>query len=465
MDYKHLTILLALVLVATALVAIRRELYYTSLKEEVHSARRKLSETIQNSAKKMEGAVTRKLHHERRQPPRPPFPYSDLDHHRSSHRPPLSGPQMATEFSSHTLPSKGFSSNAAFAGGGADEYVVKKDAESDDLRLVFFAGIEGTGHHFWQAVLEDPAVSKRAYFDSHECGVASLLWQIAKAGPGLCNRECRRSRGSETMLPTRHDLASYLAKLKSDIEREARPGPKVVPLNVWKSRGTVPKAGNSRIAEESRYGMLSFPNYGEPNKGLKHPNLRLLAEAAEKARIDLRVIVLLRNSKAVLASTSKRASSLPGFALPLGREAAILADNTAVLLAQLLLIDPGFFVCVEMDSLDSDAFNSVGKFTGLKYLVGESAWSLQAFRSRGLKTPPPRDSPTRGQEFRTGSQAGQARSLEWELGLLKARALEPPGSDSRALEGYEPLTEDEATGPLADLMAMELLFRKKVCGL
>lgn len=45
--------------------------------------------------------------------------------------------------------------------------------------------------------------------------------------------------------------------------------PCVVPLNTWQSRGTVAAGGGRRIAMESRYGMLSYPNYREPDKALK----------------------------------------------------------------------------------------------------------------------------------------------------------------------------------------------------
>ena len=54
--------------------------------------------------------------------------------------------------------------------------------------------------------------------------------------------------------------------------------------------------------------MLSFPNYGEPDKALKHVNLRLLAASAEVHAADLRVVVLLRNSADVLRSTTVCAS-------------------------------------------------------------------------------------------------------------------------------------------------------------
>jgi hypothetical protein len=50
--------------------------------------------------------------------------------------------------------------------------------------------------------------------------------------------------------------------------------------------------------------MLSFPNYGDPDKGLKHVNLRLLAAACEAEGADLRLVVLLRNSADVLRSTT-----------------------------------------------------------------------------------------------------------------------------------------------------------------
>jgi len=91
-------------------------------------------------------------------------------------------------------------------------------------------------------------------------------------------------------------------------------------------------------------GMLSYPNFGGPNKALNHPDVFLLAAMAERVGIDFRVLVLQRNANEILKSTIKR-----GFGGP--EESRILLDNAAALYAQLRLLDRNFFHCLDYNDL------------------------------------------------------------------------------------------------------------------
>ena len=51
--------------------------------------------------------------------------------------------------------------------------------------------------------------------------------------------------------------------------------------------------------------MLSYPNMGGASKELQHPSLVTLAKLAEKAGLDLRILVLTRDARDLLASTTE----------------------------------------------------------------------------------------------------------------------------------------------------------------
>jgi hypothetical protein len=349
---------LGILLLAAGLVLLLREHRSSVLEVEVLELRRKLS-TQRDSTSSSTMENERSLRSgPKRVPPQPPYPLTQLDlERRSSTRPDHDNAGGDSGGSR--------SSGIAASSAALLPYVVPKKTFSDDTRLVFFAGIEGTGHHFWTAVFDDEQVGALATPDVDEFGPVGELWQLAKQGPQLCNKACDNANGDKAsasgggVVHSPKALKKSIADLVGKLSAATSSQPvttTVVPLNAWKSRGTVKssegsfsssgsdgaaaavlaakpakKRGGGKaslVPEESRYGMMSFPNWWEPEKTLKHPNLRLLSEASEAAQADLRVVVLLRNSKDVLHSTAVKRASAGGFSLPLGREAAILADNT-----------------------------------------------------------------------------------------------------------------------------------------
>lgn len=96
--------------------------------------------------------------------------------------------------------------------------------------------------------------------------------------------------------------------------------------------------------------MLSYPNMGGASKELQHPSLVTLAKLAEKAGLDLRILVLTRDARDLLASTTEHR----GFG-EVNKQAEQLADNAAVLSSQLRLIDGGFVACMHLEQLGTAA--------------------------------------------------------------------------------------------------------------
>lgn len=91
---------------------------------------------------------------------------------------------------------------------------------------------------------------------------------------------------------------------------------------------------------------MSYPNFGGWDKPIHNPDVRLLAKIAEEARLDFRVIVLMRTADEILRSTVFHRRFGPE-----QRQATILALSGSALAAQLRLLDPRFFVCVNSSGL------------------------------------------------------------------------------------------------------------------
>jgi len=88
--------------------------------------------------------------------------------------------------------------------------------------------------------------------------------------------------------------------------------------------------------------LRSYPNFGGPSKPLHHPDMQTLAMLAEQARVDLRILVVSRDARDTLVSTSvHRLGEFP----PWHEEAAVLGNAAAALAAELALVDPRFLVC------------------------------------------------------------------------------------------------------------------------
>ena len=100
--------------------------------------------------------------------------------------------------------------------------------------------------------------------------------------------------------------------------------------------------------------LYDIPPFTEPDKTHHHPDVHELARLSEIAQVDLRIIVMHWNALSILESTVLHRN----FAEK-EQETVILADNAAVLSAQLLSIDHKFFTCIQFTKLgDVDTWRS-----------------------------------------------------------------------------------------------------------
>lgn len=106
--------------------------------------------------------------------------------------------------------------------------------------------------------------------------------------------------------------------------------------------------------------MMSYPNYGGPNKAIRHPDVHLLARLAEEAGVDLRVVVIIRDPTSVMVSTTIN-RQFNKFHVQL----RMLADNQAVLLQQLREIDRRFWACHDFDANPQVACKGLSDIMGV----------------------------------------------------------------------------------------------------
>ena len=227
---------------------------------------------------------------------------------------------------------------AATSGGGSGStHHVRKTAFSRRNRVLFVAGLEGTGHHMWGPTLEASCPERLCAADAD---VSLALFNArAAAGGGwvivssvflgdLDESEESRRRGTRTVL--------------EGLRRAASVGgaPSLLALNTL-----APAGGLCRNSSCS--GMMSYPNFDGVGRALHYPDLHRLAYWGEMVGADLRVVVMVRNARDMLASTVVRRHFAAW-----GKQGATLTNAAAALAQQLGLIDPRFFACVPYEGFE-----------------------------------------------------------------------------------------------------------------
>jgi len=193
--------------------------------------------------------------------------------------------------------------------------MVKKTVYSSRARFLFIAGLGGTGHHGWRAVLKGGHLCWPSNFP------ALVLWHLwfgADEESDMHAENLKRAfeeRAQEAVLAGGNNETSALHCLNTADDRK----------------------------DES---MFSYPNN---NDKTHHPNVYTLARIAEDAGIDLRIVVLHRHpaNQLVSLSLNRDFMDLPG-------EAHQMSNQGGILNSQLQLIDPDFFVCTPFDSVSDE---------------------------------------------------------------------------------------------------------------
>lgn len=202
------------------------------------------------------------------------------------------------------------------------DFHLKKTIFNDHVRLLIVAGLEGTGHH----------------------AISAMLSICTKKVPAKCEVENSVSTKVMSWYPKEKALHGLFGA--ADAAKALRQA-----VSVRKSLELVAnKTGNHLyflgLGNSRRGGMFSYPNFNGKFKSLDHPDVYQLALLAEQAGVDYRVLVLQRNGLDILKSVDRRDFGKEN------EEPKILIDNAAVLHAQLALLDPQFFLCLQYERLN-----------------------------------------------------------------------------------------------------------------
>ncbi|CAM9565773.1 unnamed protein product [Scytosiphon promiscuus] len=201
---------------------------------------------------------------------------------------------------------------------GAAPGVVEKRVFSSEARMVFLVGLEGTGHHFMNHVLD------------HVCSLDEVR----------CPGTCSLGKAIHFQLSTPMTAADYqrgLEALRNAAEDLAR-------VAEGQDGGTVTLLYPGQCASE--VGQLSFPYDGGKDKALQYVDVKVLAEEAERAGIDLRFVYLSRLARSLLLSDTQKRHFGGGFV----HEARILTNNAAVIDSSLRELDPNFVTCFSYET-------------------------------------------------------------------------------------------------------------------
>lgn len=169
-------------------------------------------------------------------------------------------------------------SNAAESNGS---HPIEKHIVSSKLRLVFFAGLEGTGHHYFSEAFSMMFTTFSDVVEIDACDIARNIYLPLTMTTDPFHYE-------KTQLALRSALQN-LSEVQEDLGGEGT----IVTVQHRKGQPSRCHGANAQ---------LSFPNNPGPDKALAYPDLQVLARVAEEEGIDVRILYLQRSAKELLLS-------------------------------------------------------------------------------------------------------------------------------------------------------------------
>jgi len=239
---------------------------------------------------------------------------------------------------------------------------INKTVISSKVRLVFFIGMEGSGHHYFTSSFENMFKEDHpnvVYLDECELKTSYYLTTSMTGSP---------SKYTE----------SY---------EEAREGMRRLALKGEK----ISNSGGIALIQGGSCPMpqMSYPTMGGMEKVNQYIDIRMLAEVAEAEGVDLRVVYLKRSAEEiVIADTQHRM-----FQNGLGRDSnnssveelfmhymRILFTDIGAMHSGMDELSPDFFVCHDFDKLgDPDQMSRIADFISPKKDISKITYD--AFQS------------------------------------------------------------------------------------
>lgn len=235
--------------------------------------------------------------------------------------------------------------NFLYPGKAREPSFVPKTVWSDDAQarptLLFFAGLEGTGHHLW-SIASQLAMEKGELVPA--CDLSKALYEKAD-GKTLWQ--------AYNLDEYQHAKKKVSRRLEELVKSDDGQG-KVYLGNLMHQ---IPLC-------QAKAGMMSYPNFSGRYKTVTRPNLVTLAAMCEQAGIDLRVIFLSRDPRNIIRSTVDN-RHFGGYG-PQGEphEIAHLTANMYTLNGQLAGIDKDFIsFCFDEENHDLQGIENLGPAT------------------------------------------------------------------------------------------------------
>lgn len=162
---------------------------------------------------------------------------------------------------------------------------IPKTAISTKLRVVFIAGLEGTGHHFFTGAFQEFYRANRNLTVPALCQVErSMFLPYSMSGSAETYEDARKNIEEEIQM---------VANIQEDV---GHPGTVL----------TAQKTSRGQLASCPDRPEFSYPSGVGSEKVMQLPDVVMLAEVAESKGVDLRIIYLLRSAEEILLSTMKR---------------------------------------------------------------------------------------------------------------------------------------------------------------
>ena len=170
----------------------------------------------------------------------------------------------------------------------SDTTTTTTTAAADGPTFIFLVGIEGTGHHFMQALMKSsPAVTAMRRVGAH-IPIASVRRTLLS---GLMMPYCADKMDIQSPETLYRNLTSSLREAKELLKTE---------LHVTH----VPVNGLQSVAKSDNH-ELSYPDSKNCNR-IKHPNLDMFYKACDDAHVNCAAVYLYRDPYAVVSSNIKR---------------------------------------------------------------------------------------------------------------------------------------------------------------
>ena len=170
------------------------------------------------------------------------------------------------------------------------------------IRIVMFIGIEGTGHHFWQALMkESPLYQRLLDLDLHPRFTKQILRNLYRHSKGrwhgLWSGTCKWNVDDPpTNVTSIHEtIVGVLRNMTHHIETEkslesTQLSQVVMPINL--------------LGMGQEVGFVSYPGFLKPCRALNYPNLDVWYAACETAKVQCQHVYIYRNPYAVVRSTT-----------------------------------------------------------------------------------------------------------------------------------------------------------------